>query len=386
VAAAPPGRARDPRLDVFRGLALVTIYVNHVPGTAFEHLTSRNFGFSDAAEAFVLMSGVAAGLAYSPEIAPGRAWRGARRVWARAWTLYWVHIVTTMMAVAISAFAARAFGVTRMLEINNLAPFFEDPVGVMIGIPTLGHQLGYFNILPLYAALLLATPGLILLGRRSPLGLAALSVGLWFAAGLFRLNLPAYPNPGGWFFNPFAWQLLFVLGLLAGMGLRSGRPFVPAHPRLVRAAAGFLALVLVWRFVPAVGEAGRSLLHAGWDLGLPFHVVSFDKTFVAVPRLLHALALFYLLASLPAVRRWAGAAWARPLALMGRQGLPVFAAGSVLAIVGQAIREGAPGESVALDAWVILGGLLLQLAFAWAFEAAGAARKRAAAGAAARVA
>lgn len=381
VATASPGRVRDARLDVFRGLALATIYINHVPGTVFERLTSRNFGFSDAAEVFVLMSGVAAGLAYGPEITGGRPWRGARRVWARAWTLYSVHIVTTMMAIAISAFAARAFDVTEMLEINNMAPFFKDPLGVMIGLPTLGHQLGYFNILPLYAVLLLAAPGMILLGHRSPARLVALSVGLWFAAGLLRINLPAYPNPGGWFFNPFAWQLLFVLGILTGMGMRRGQPFVPAHPRLVRAAAAFLLVVLLWRFVPFVGEIGRALLHAGWSVGLPFHVVSFDKTFLAAPRLLHALALFFLLASLPWVRRAVSGAWARPLALMGRQGLPVFATGSVLAVVAHAIRAGVPGESLVLDAWVIAGGLLIQLGVAWAFEAVAASRRAAVAAA-----
>ena len=58
----PPG-GRDARLDMFRGLALVMIFINHVPGTFYETLTSRNFGFSDAAEAFVFMSGLAAGLA-----------------------------------------------------------------------------------------------------------------------------------------------------------------------------------------------------------------------------------------------------------------------------------------------------------------------------------
>lgn len=49
-------KQRDTRIDVFRALALLTIFINHVPGTVFEHLTHRNFGFSDSAEAFVLIS------------------------------------------------------------------------------------------------------------------------------------------------------------------------------------------------------------------------------------------------------------------------------------------------------------------------------------------
>ena len=359
---------------MFRGLALATIFVNHVPGTVFEHLTSRNFGFSDAAEGFVLMSGIAAGLAYSPELtAPGRFWRGARRVWARAWTLYMVHIVTTMMALGISALAARAFGVHTMIEINNVAAFFDDQIGVLIGLPTLMHQLGYFNILPLYMVLLLATPAAIALGHRRPGALLALSVGLWLAAGTFRLNFPNYPNPGGWFFDPFSWQLLFVLGLMTGMAMRRGERLVPVDRRLVWAAAAFLLAVLAWMLVPPIAQAGREMLRAGYEAGLPFYVVSFDKTFVALPRLLHVLALFYLLSALPQVRTAAGMAWARPFALMGRQGLPVFAAGSVLSIAGQAIRAGAP-ESLVLDAWVIATGLALQLLIARCFETLGAKR------------
>ena len=94
-ATAPSGR--DPRLDVFRGICLVMIFINHVPGTVFEGFTSRNFGFSDAAEGFVLMSGIAAGLAYSNDFraASMRLWTGLARVWRRVWTLYLVHILTT---------------------------------------------------------------------------------------------------------------------------------------------------------------------------------------------------------------------------------------------------------------------------------------------------
>lgn len=365
--------ARDLRLDVFRGLALITIYVNHVPGTIFERWTSRNFGFSDAAEAFVLMAGIAAGLAYGPDLISERFWRGLRRAWARAWTLYSVHIVTTMMALGIAAFAARN-GVPRMIEINNVAQFFDDQIGVLIGIPTLGHQLGYFNILPLYVTLLLATPLLVRLGHVSPMGLMAGSVGLWFAAGLVRLNIPAHPNPGGWFFNPFAWQILFVTGLLTGLALRRGERFVPVRPWLVRACAGFVIAVLVWRLVPPVASLGRSGLHALYDLGVPFNIVSFDKTFVGLPRLLHALALLYLVSTLPWVRRAVAGAWARPVALMGRQALPVFASGSVLCIAAQAILNASDGDPL-VGAWVIAGGLVIQLAFAWAFETLGAKRK-----------
>jgi len=98
---------RDARLDVFRGLCLVMIFINHVPGNPYERFTSRNFGFSDAAEGFVMMSGIAAGLAYSMDFRlPGRLWTGLARMWKRAWTLYLVHLTCT--AIALGAVAAVA--------------------------------------------------------------------------------------------------------------------------------------------------------------------------------------------------------------------------------------------------------------------------------------
>ncbi|MBM9592986.1 OpgC family protein [Roseitranquillus sediminis] len=367
-----PGE-RDARLDVIRGLALITIYINHVPGTVFEHFTSRNYGFSDAAEAFVLMSGIAAGLAYAGVMARD-AWAGTRRIWGRAWTLYLVHMATTMMAIGISAAAARWFGATRMIEINNMAAFFDDQIGVMIGLPTLMHQLGYFNILPLYTVLLLATPGMILIGRSRPLLLLALSLALWFAAGNLRLNLPAYPNPGGWFFNPLAWQLVFVVGLLTGLSLKRGERLVPRDRRLLHVAVLFLLAVLVWRLVPPVAAAGRAMVHAGYDAGVPFFIAGFDKTFLSLPRALHVLALFYVVSMLPQVGAMASSGWAAPVALLGRFGLPVFATGSVLSIVGQSIKA-ATEDSFVLDAWIITGGLAIQFLVAAAFAATAARRE-----------
>ena len=109
-----PLRGRDPRLDMFRGLALVMIFINHVPGTVYENFTNRNFGFSDAAEAFVFMSGMAAGLAYSGKFITanswGTYWTAIARVWARARQLYFVHLTITLLALGIFAFAALQFG------------------------------------------------------------------------------------------------------------------------------------------------------------------------------------------------------------------------------------------------------------------------------------
>src|SRR5690606_23917574 len=144
---------RDLRLDMFRGIALVMIFINHVPGTLYESFTNRNFGFSDAAAAFVFVSGMAAGLASSNGFRQGSLWRAIARVWARARQLYFVHITITMVCLGMFAAAALWFDLPAVMLKNNASPIYGQPLSTLIGIPMLTHQLGYLHILPLYTAL-----------------------------------------------------------------------------------------------------------------------------------------------------------------------------------------------------------------------------------------
>lgn len=368
--AAPPTPhlARDDRIDVIRGLALSMIFINHVPGTWFERLTSRNFGFSDAAEAFVLLAGVSAALAYGRPFAALPLWQGITRIWARAWTLYLVHLMISVVALGIVAAMARYGGSGRMIMMDNFGAIFRDPLGVFVGLPLMLHQFGYVNILPLYVLFLLAAPAALWLGLRRPVALLAVSLAIWAFAGISRVNLLTYPGLNGWFLNPLAWQLLFVLGLLTGLRLKNGRRLVPVHPVLVGLAAGYMVLALLWVKVPLVREGANVGMVWLAQLGAPRLVTHFDKGHLELPRLLHILALAYVLSVWPWLRAQAGRGVFRPLALMGRQALPVFALGTILAFVARALRElwalAGHSPSVLLDVAVIIGGLLLQLALA----------------------
>ncbi|WP_295807263.1 OpgC family protein, partial [uncultured Nitratireductor sp.] len=256
----PGSVGRDQRLDVFRGLALITIFINHVPGNLYENLTSRNFGFSDAAEAFVLMSGIAVGLAYSRGFRERALFSACMKVWRRAGVLYVTHIVTSITAIALVAGGALYLGVFEMLGRINFGPLLTEPLQTMVGLPLLGHQLGYFNILPLYAVLLLISPFYIVIGLRSPLTLIGMAVGIWFLSGTFRLNLPNYPNPGGWFFNPVAWQLVYAVGIAGGLCMLEGRKLVPYRPWFFWACTVFLVFSCVWVSLRAGALPGHDML------------------------------------------------------------------------------------------------------------------------------
>ncbi len=357
---------RDPRLDVFRGICLVMIFLNHVPGTVFEEFTSRNFGFSDAAEGFVLMSGIAAGLAYSADFRATsmRLWTGLARVWRRVWTLYLVHILTTFAALAVAGAVALWLNNSELLFENQMKWVWLDPLRTLIGLVILTHQFGYVNILPLYLVLLAVAPLLLFLAWRYPLWLMAVSVAVWLAAGIWRLGPPNYPSSGVWFFNPLAWQVIFITGLLTGVAMKDGRRFVPIRRWLQVLTGIFLVYAALSVQFPAVSKiTGNTLWLAKETFNLPWNLTAFDKTYVTGPRLLHILALAYFLSSFAVIRR-ACAHWiATPFELLGRQALPVFALGSVLCIGLQGVKH-VTGEDFATDALIIAGGLALQFALA----------------------
>lgn len=108
-----PAADRILTVDFWRGVALCTIFIDHVPGNAYEGLTYRNFGFSDATEVFVLLAGVAASFAYLPRMTPGHVPSTCFRVVQRAFQLYMAHIVLVIACCAMIGYAVAATGDTR---------------------------------------------------------------------------------------------------------------------------------------------------------------------------------------------------------------------------------------------------------------------------------
>jgi len=359
----PSARPRDDRIDVLRGIALVMIFINHAPRNFYETFTIRNIGFSDAAEGFALLAGVAAGLAYGNDFRRHDYWLGTARILRRVWSLYLVQILITVAAIAVAAAGARFFGAPEMMRMHGIWVLVTDPLGFLIGIPLLTHQIGYVNILPLYLVLLAMLPPLIWVALRWPSLLLTGSLVFWAIAGHFLWNFPRFPGQGGWFLSPYCWQALFVVGLLTGLALKEGRRLVPVRLWLQVLTGGFLLMSAVWMQWPAFAQMGRSVLAAGNDAGLSPVFTAFNKTYLTAPRFLHILAVAYFLSTLPILHRWARSAIALPFAILGRQSLAVFALGTVLAFAIQTVKT-QTGQNLMLDSAMLGGGLVLQLALA----------------------
>src|SRR5687767_1817942 len=152
-------------IDFWRGLALVFIFINHIPGIYYSRLTHANYSLSDSADLFVFLAGWA--LRYIVG-APGRQQPASYvvlRLGGRALTLYAAQILITMVAIAMLAGAAIWLNNPLLLEWHNAAAVFYEPVSTHIGLALLTHQLGYFDILPLYVVLMVMAPGFALIDR-----------------------------------------------------------------------------------------------------------------------------------------------------------------------------------------------------------------------------
>ena len=349
----PP--VRDTRLDVFRALALLTIYVNHVPGTIYENLTHKNAGFSDAAEAFVLISGIAAGLAYGTKFEPGQRFLTTLKAFRRAGVLYVAHMMATFATLAIFAAGALWFAAPELLEKINIKPLMEQTPEALVGLVTLGHQLGYNNILSMYAVVLLMLPGFLALMRYSPALALGVSGMIWLAAGLWRIGPPNFPNDGVWFLNPLSWQFLFVAAMVGAVHVKRGGS-IPFIPWLAGAAVFYVVVAFLWVRIPLWG--------IDVSMGMPSVLTGFDKTYLSAPRLLHVLAAAYLVVAIPQISALARTAPDNPLAVLGRHALPVFIAGTLLSMVAQVLRHALP-ETLALDTVLIAGGLAAHFALAY---------------------
>ncbi|MFG1431448.1 OpgC domain-containing protein [Xanthobacter sp. V2C-8] len=345
-------------IDFWRGFALLTIFVNHIPGHVLGAYTFRNFGVSDAAELFVLLAGVSAAFAYARPFEPGRRLRVGARIVTRAFNLYVAHLALVMVAVAVIGGFVVETADTRVLAWYHLDVIMEAPLESLVGIAMLTFQPAYLNILPLYVCLLLLAPLLVMLTRRSIALALGFSASLYLATQLASLGPPVWPGAGRWYFNPLAWQLLFTIGLAIGVVLdRGGARF--ARRSLDILAPAYLLAALVW------AQLHFPLSLEVWPL--PAFMWDFDKSSLDLPRVLHVLALAYCAARLP-VERWLRATpFSAPLTLIGRHGLPVFCLGTVLSLGAQMLRPAFDG-ALSFDLLIVLIGFSLQWLLAWALE------------------
>lgn len=317
-------KSRDLRLDVFRGLALLLIFVAHLPGNWLAHFRPGVFGLSDSADIFVFVSGYSAALAYGKIFARAGFIAGTARVLKRCGELYSCHLGLFFSVVVILVLGNRLLH-TNVDYVNllNLEYFFDHPQEALVGLFTLTYVPNYFDILPMYMVSMAMLPALLLLARVRIFLAGSASVALYLAVQFLSLELPAeikFHRP--WFFNPFAWQLLFYTGFFLGAGWVNSPP--------VRNWLTACCLVYVILSIP--------LSHLPTYSSVPWlnsfrHMLKplISKTDLGILRWLHLLVLAYLMATFLKGREaiLEGKLLA-PFVKTGQQALPVFLVGMAL--------------------------------------------------------
>jgi len=346
-----PGEGRDLRLDLARGIANWAIFIDHIPNNVLMWSTIRNYGFSDAAELFVFIAGYAAALVYAKSMVLQGFAAGTSRLLERAWQLYVAHVVLFVVNVAVITWAAQAWNLSSLLDDFNVARFLDHPVLTLTQGLLLRYKPLNLDILPLYVVMLAACPPVLWLMLRRPVATIAGSFALYFAARHFDWNLSAYPY-GVWYFNPFTWQFLFLLGAWCALGgaLRL-RTIIRSRVALFIAATYLIFALLMTMGVRF--EALGNLLPEG--LAAAFNPN--DKTNLAPYRVVHFLAIAVLVIRFVHVD-WPGLKWRllRPLIACGQRSLEVFCVGLLLSFLGHFLLE-LTAESLFAQLLVSLTGI-----------------------------
>jgi hypothetical protein len=350
---------RDLRLDLIRGVGQWMVFLDHIPYDVVTWLTLRNYGFSDAAEFFVFISGYTAGFVYGPAIVHGQFLAATKRLLKRAWQLYVAHIFLFLFFVAQIARAARRFDNPMYGNEYNILLFLERP-DVMIGQAlALKFKPVDLDVLPLYIVLVLALPailwGLVHRPRWTLLGSAILYV----LARIFDWNLPSFPA-GNWYFNPFAWQLLFVFGAWCGLGKTAEiATLIRSRAVLILALAWIVfsfLIVMTWHVPVLESLIPKWLIHVIYPI---------DKSDLDMFRLIHFLALAivfvrYIPRDWPALH----SNLLRPLVLVGQNSLPIFCLGVFLSFAAHWFLAQINGDIIA-QILVSIAGMVTMVGVAW---------------------
>ena len=344
------GQGRDLRIDACRGIALWFIFLDHVPNNIGSWLTLRNYGFCDAAEVFMFVSGVTCALAY------GKAWRCEgwtgviSRTLQRSWDIY-VAFLLLMLACAI---LVHLTGGGRLADESNTRILLDHPGATLARAAVLQYRLVNADVLPVFVLLHLLFAPLLWLLLRVPNVTLGASLALYALVHAFGWTVPAWPN-GHWAFNPLAWQLLVVLGAWWMIEGKRFRPWVTSRTALVAAVLYLvfsLIIALSWSIKPLEALVPQALLTLLYPM---------DKSNLDPSRLLHFLALA-VLAAWFVPHNWRGLTTAvmRGAIRCGQNSLPIYCLGVLLTFASHlALLD--ISEGLTMQIALSVGGVLVMI-------------------------
>jgi hypothetical protein len=256
--------------------------------------------------------------------------------------LYVAHIFLFVVFSAQVSYSATALDRSDYLEEIHVDALADAPYRAMLEALMLRYQPAFLNILPMYIVLL-ASFAVVLPLLRRPRVLLALSAAAYVLVRATGYNLPSWTEEG-WFFNPIAWQFLFMIGaVLSYSGIRLRGP--PVAYDVASAVFVLFGLALLWLVSPYPDIATRVP-----DI-LVRSLISVDKEGLHPMRLFSILALAWLVSRCVSIdARWLRSWPAKPFVLCGQHSLSVFCFGIFLSFLGRLAMEEQPG-------WLVQAGV-----------------------------
>src|SRR6202453_957386 len=162
------GPERHLRLDLFRGVALWLIFLDHIPENIVSWITIRNYGFSDATEIFIFISGYTAAFVYGRTMLERGFLVASARILRRAWQIYVAHIFLFTIFMAEIAYVASTFDNPLYAEEMKILDFLKQPDVTIFEALILKFKPVNMDVLPLYIVLLLLFPPMLWILIRQP--------------------------------------------------------------------------------------------------------------------------------------------------------------------------------------------------------------------------
>ncbi|MBR1142520.1 OpgC domain-containing protein [Bradyrhizobium sp. AUGA SZCCT0431] len=355
-------RDGDPRLSLLLGIAAWFLFLDHIPHNAVSVLTLRNFGFSGATDLFVFVGGYTAAILYGKMMLERGFLVTATRIFRRVWQLYAAYVVLFVIYIDLIGYVARKSAAPEIIHEFNVAGILGHTIRTLIYGLLLQAKPLNLDVLQLFIVLMAFFPVVLFGMLRRPNLTAAGSIVLYLAARKFDWNLSSFPD-GHWYFNPFAWQLLFVLGAWFALGsarqMRAIRSL--QHLSILRILA---LLYLLFALIVTVTGNVPQLAGIVPDAVLNFFLPN-EKENLAPYRVLHFLTLAFLF-SFAVPRDWHGfqRPALRPIVKCGEEWLPVFCAGVFLSFAGHFFLITGP-NSLAMHFLVSIAGIAIMAGVAY---------------------
>ncbi|SIT45388.1 conserved membrane hypothetical protein [Paraburkholderia ribeironis] len=346
-------RGRSVEVDFFRGVVLIVIVLDHIPGSTLSHLMLHAYALCDAAEVFVFLGGYASAAAYTAVLARRGENAAKLRFVRRSWEIYRAYLLTAMLMLVAGAVLALLHLNQPMVERTGWLPFAVQPLREAFDIAVLRQQPYLSSVLPMYAIFALCVPFAVPLAHRSALRALGVSVAMWVLARPLAALL-SIDGMADWAFNPFAWQLMFVLGILSRVQPISERFHASRTARWFTRAAvvAVLAFAILKLFVLTQPLPGTLKQNLSVDRVINFVVIAW-----LAAQFVRTGGIAWLARRLPAV------------VMVGRTGLVCFVAGTLVSLIVDTATphtsHGLSGVLIGLGGDLVAIGAMLMIARGW---------------------